>query len=159
MAHRHQHLVVVVFFFERAVLSLTSLQDDLRVVDKGLGSGGSWRGTRLRLPLVVSTARTTREIAWTLALCCLYSGIQVDGESTISGVNGAYYTGDFIYTNLDSTSYLPSWPLSWQSSRRRVDHKWCQKRVLHGRFHLRKLGEHQLLAVVASILAIKSMVS
>merc|ERR1712122_440899 len=34
-----------------------------------------------------------------------YLGNQVDGELTIGGVNSAHYTGDFAYTNLESTSY------------------------------------------------------
>ena len=64
---------------------MTSLQDDLRVLDKGLGSGGSWRGTRLRLPTWQSGSR----------------------ELTIAGVNGAYYMGDFVFMNLECTGYLP----------------------------------------------------
>ena len=30
----------------------------------------------------------------------LYLGNQVDGEFPIAGVNGAYYTGEFVYINL-----------------------------------------------------------
>ena len=33
-------------------------------------------------------------------------GTQVDGETTIGGVNRAHYTGDFVSTILESTSYL-----------------------------------------------------
>ena len=34
-----------------------------------------------------------------------YLGNQVDEKLTIGGVNSAHYTGDFAYTNLESTSY------------------------------------------------------
>ena len=44
-------------------------------------SGGWWRGARLRL------------------------GNQVDGELTTGSINIAYYTGNFVYTILESTSY------------------------------------------------------
>ena len=35
----------------------------------------------------------------------LYLGNQVDGELTIGSLNSAHYTGDFVYTNLESTSH------------------------------------------------------
>ena len=35
----------------------------------------------------------------------LYLGNQVDGEFPIAGVNGAYYTGEFVYINLEITSH------------------------------------------------------
>ena len=35
----------------------------------------------------------------------LFLGNQVDGELTIGSLNSAHYTGDFLYTNLESTSY------------------------------------------------------
>ena len=34
-----------------------------------------------------------------------YLGNQVNEELTIGGVTSAHYTGDFAYTNLESTSY------------------------------------------------------
>ena len=33
-----------------------------------------------------------------------FLGNQVDGEFPIAGVNGAYYTGEFVYTNLETTA-------------------------------------------------------
>ena len=50
----------------------------------------------------------------------------VDGELTFGGVNTAHYTGVFAHTNLENTSYSPVLcHLHWQSSRRRVSHRWC----------------------------------
>ena len=34
-----------------------------------------------------------------------YLGNQVDGEFPIAGVNSVNHTGDFMYTNLESTSH------------------------------------------------------
>ena len=42
-----------------------------------------------------------------LPVCAIYLGNQVDGEFPIAGVYSAYYTGDFVNTNLESTRYMP----------------------------------------------------
>ena len=40
-------------------------------------------------------------------------GNQVNGKLTIDGVNSAHYTGDFVYSNLVSISYIVSWVPPW----------------------------------------------
>ena len=51
--------------------------------------------------------RVVAGVWWMLALSPSLpsAGNQVDAELTIGGVNGADYTGDFVYTNLESTSH------------------------------------------------------
>ena len=62
----------------------------------------------------MSTRCVTREFLraqiWRSPLACpsfaIYIGDQVDAELFITGVNSAYYTGDFTYTNFLSTRKL-----------------------------------------------------
>ena len=82
--------------------------------------------TRPSLPLPfggVNTAHDTgvlRTQTWRSPVTCpsfaIYIGNQVDGEFSITGVNSAYYTGDFMYTNLESTSYRKVFWTAWSSN-------------------------------------------